>query len=765
MNALETPQETLLAEYPEANGISRRKLLLSGGALVVSFSLLGGLTRPGFGLAEAEAATVPYPVVSFRPLDSWISIGSDGTIVATTSRVDLGQGNRTALSQIIAEELYVPFEKINLIMGDTSLTADQGITAGSSTIRNAGPQLRQIAADAKQMLMNLAAIRFQVPVSLLSVTNGVIQAPTGTISYADLVAGQPLNMTLPTTGQGSSFVVTGPATPKSPLDYQLVGKDIQRSDIVGKVTGTWTYVHDVKLDGMVHARIVRPKRMGSNLISVGDPIPGTQVVRINNLLAVVADNEWDAIRGAAALKTQWTAWKGLPDTNDVARWIRTTPVASTRVQSQVKDPDPAIAAAPTRLTGEYFTPIETHGSIGPSCAVADVSNGQATVHSGTQGPHSLQGSLAQALQMPVTSIRVINYDASGCYGRNGADLSSVEAALISQSIGKPVRVQWMRADEHGWDPKGPAMLSQMSGGIDASGNVVGYRHDAFIPPEFDTTMIPAVLAGRATRLVATGSWSGPLLYNFPASIQLAKGQHAIGADANNGVGLVSSWMRSPGQYQITFAMESFTDELAAAAKMDPIAFRMRYLTDPRMVQVLKAAAVRSNWQARPSTVGLKTGDVLKGRGVAISLRDGTYNATVATVEVSTKTGKVRVKHIVAVQDSGLVINPVATRRQMSTGSMQTTSRVLNEEVTLDGQGVTSLDWVSYPILRFKDIPVIDALLLDRPQYPATGSGEGACCPVGGAIGNAVFDATGVRIRELPLRPNKVRAALKAAAQA
>jgi nicotinate dehydrogenase subunit B len=761
MSALEETTEVVLAEYPEANGISRRRLLLSGGALIVSFSLLGSLVKS----ATADAATVPYPTVSFKPLDSWISIGSDGTIVATTSRVDLGQGNRTALSQIIAEELYVPFEKIDLIMGDTSLTADQGITAASSTIRQAGPQLRQIAADAKQMLLNLAALHFQTPVSLLSVTNGVIQAPTGTISYADLVAGQPLNMTLPTTGSGSAFVVTGPATPKSPLDYSIVGTSVERSDIVGKVTGRWTYVHDVKLPGMLHARIVRPKRMGSNLITVGDPIPGTQVVRINNLLAVVADNEWDAIRGADALETTWTQWKGLPDTNDVYRWIKATAVPSPRVFSQVKNADAAIAASPVQLTGEYLTPIETHGSIGPSCAVADVSNGQATVHSGTQGPHSLQSSLAQALQMPVTSIRVINYDASGCYGRNGADPASVEAALLSQALGKPVRVQWMRADEHGWDPKGPAMVQELSGGLDASGNVTGWHHDAYIPPEFDTTMIPAVLAGRATRLVSTGSWSGPLLYNFPASLQLAKGQHALGADANNGVGLVSAWMRSPGQYQITFGMESFMDELAAKAGVDPIQFRLRYLTDPRMVQVLKAAAVRSSWETRSSTIGLKTGDVLKGRGIAISLRDGTYNATVAQVEVATATGKVSVKHLTAVQDCGLVINPRATRRQMETGSMQTTSRVLREEVQLDGQGVTSLDWASYPILRFKDIPVIDTLLLDRPGYPATGSGEGACCPVGAAIGNAVFDATGVRIRQLPLRPTRVKAALKAAAQA
>jgi nicotinate dehydrogenase subunit B len=769
MSALEETNEVLLGEIPadHGRGMSRRALLLRGGSLVVAFSFIGGLAETA--AAQADVATVAYPVVPFKALDSWLSIAADGTVTATTSRVDLGQGNRTALSQIIAEELYVPFESVNLIMGDTSLSADQGITAGSSTIRSAGPQLRQIAADARLMLLNMAAVHFSAPVALLSVTNGVIQAPTGTIAYGDLVGGKPTGYALPTTGAGSAFVVTGPAVVKSPLDYTIVGTEIPRSDIPGKVTGQWQYVHDVKLPGMVHARIVRPKTLGSTILTVGPAIPGTQVVQINSLVAVVADNEWDAIRGAQALKTTWTDWKGLPDTNDMYRWIKTTPATPpSRVQAQVGKPgaaDAAIAAAPTKLDAEYLTPVETHGSIGPSCAVADVSNGQATVHSGTQGPHSLQGSLAQALQMPLTSIRVINYDASGCYGRNGADPASVEAALISQSIGKPVRVQWMRADEHGWDPKGPAMVQDMAGGVDASGNIVGWHHEAWIPPEFDTTMIPAVLAGRASRVVSTGSWAGPLLYNFPASLQLVHPQHDIGADASNGVGLVTSWMRSPGQHQITFAMESFADELAAAANMDPIAFRLKYLTDPRAVQVLKAAAVRSAWQTRASTVGLKTGDVLKGRGIAISLRDGTYNATVAAVEVASKTGKVSVKNITAVQDCGLVINPRTTRRQMVTGSIQTTSRTLYEEVQLNGSAVTSLDWVSYPIMRFMSVPNVDVLLLDRPQYAATGSGEGACCPVAAAIGNAVFDATGVRIRQLPLRPSRVKAALQAAATA
>jgi nicotinate dehydrogenase subunit B len=511
---------------------------------------------------------------------------------------------------------------------------------------------------------------------------------------------------------------------------------------------------------MLHARVIRPASLGATLESVGPAPKGAQIVRIQDFLAVVAEDEWTAIQAAEKLKVTWSKWNSAPVTEDVWPLLRRTPTAD-RVFAQRGNVNTGLGRSVKTLQASYRMPIETHGSIGPSCAVADVHDGQALIYSGTQGPHNLLATLAPILQLPSTSIRIIQHDASGCYGRNGADPAAVDAALISQAIGKPVRVQWMRQDEHGWDPKGPATVQDLMGGLDASGNVVAWQHNASIPPEFDSTVISSVLAGRAKRAVSSGSWSGPMVYGFPNFQQLAQAQHAIGSDAANGVGLITAWLRSPGQYQISFGMESFVDELAASAGVDPIDFRLRYLTDQRMIDVLQAAARMARWESRPSPApsSKSTDQIAVGRGVGISLRDGTYNADVCEVEVNRKTGKVRVREWWLAQDSGLVINPRTTKRQMTTGVTQTTSRALLEEVTLNGSTVTSVDWHTYPILRFKDAPIVNAMLLNHPEYPATGAGEGACCPVAAAIGNAIFDATGVRIRDLPFRPKRVKAAL------
>jgi CO/xanthine dehydrogenase Mo-binding subunit len=759
MSALEQDPQPEVELAPDS-GLSRRELLVRSGALVLAFATPVYL-KPARALA-ADAA-VPFPVVPPNALSSWIAVDLQGKVTAFTGRVDLGQGNRTAYAQVVAEELDVALENVEVLMGDTALTVDQGITAASSTVRNGIPSMRQAAADARAALLALASPKLGVPASALSVENGVIKGGSGQIGYGELLQGAPL--TGPITAR-SGTAVTGPAPIKNYRDYKVVGTSAPRLDIEPKVRGTFTWIQDVKLPGMVHARVIRPAGLGSTIESVGPAPKGVQVVRIQDFLAVVADDEWTAIKAAENLKVTWSKWVGTPVTGDVWPLLRRTPV-SDRVFASKGTLSAGQAKAAKTLKATYQMPIETHGSIGPSCAVADVKPDQAVIYSGTQGPHNLLAGIAPILQMPSTSIRIIQHDASGCYGRNGADPAAVDAALISQAIGKPVRVQWMRQDEHGWDPKGPATVQDLMGGLDAQGNLVVWNHEAWIPPEFDSTVISSVLAGRAKRTVSLGSWSGPMVYNIPNFVQLSHAQHAIGSDAANGVGLITAWLRSPGQYQISFGMESFIDELAAEAAVDPVEFRLRYLTDQRMIDVLQAATRMAKWETRPSPApsAKSTDELAVGRGVGISLRDGTYNADVAEVEVNRKTGKVRVRHWWLAQDSGLVINPRTTKRQMSTGVTQTTSRALLEEVTLNGSTVTSTDWHTYPILRFKDAPSIHTMLLNHPELPATGAGEGACCPVAAAIGNAIFDATGVRIRDLPFRPKRVKAALAAAASA
>jgi nicotinate dehydrogenase subunit B len=506
--------------------------------------------------------------------------------------------------------------------------------------------------------------------------------------------------------------------------------------------------------------VIRPPGLGSQLLSYGKPSHGAQVVRLKNFLGVVAESEWDAIRAARELKVQWSNWAGLPTMDKLYSYILDTPNVQDAVVSNVGDAANALANAPRSVNASYTTPIQTHGSIGPSCAVADVKDGAATVWSGTQGPNDVRSAVSSALGFPLANVRIFTFDASGNYGRNGADMATVDAALMSQILGRPVRVQWSRQDEHGWDPKGPATVHQLQGGLDSHGNIIGWQHEAWIPAFFETTVIGSVLAGRTARLPSIHLWEDPILYNIPASRQVAHYQGDIGSAQNNGVGLISAWVRSPVQLQATFASESFFDELAAAAGADPVALRLRGLTDPRMIAVLQAVTKASKWQTRPSSSAKlrATSGIARGRGVATSLRGGTYNAAVADVEVDRKTGRIRVNHIVVAQDNGLTINPRAVKLGIEAGVVQTVSRTLYEQVTFDRSNVTSLDWHAYPIIRFKDAPTVEVILLNNPGLPATGSGEPSVNPIAPAIGNAVFDATGVRVRSLPMRPSWVRAA-------
>lgn len=749
----------------EHRTFTRDAFLKGGGALIVA-AALPGAAWPKAANGAIEAQTWPK-VVDPAALDSWLAVHADGAVTAFTGKTDLGQGNRTALAQIVAEELDVPLDRVRMIMGDTARSVDQGPTVGSLTIALAGPQLRQAAANGRQALLALAGTRLGVTADKLTVKDGLVSLigdASRQVSYGDLVAGRLLGVAVPVKGSGFGLALGG-AKPKAPSAYTIVGQSVPRTDIPPKVTGEYFYIQDVRLKGMLHGRVIRPKGLGSQLLSYGKPSHGARVVRLNNFLGVVAEREWDAIQAANDLKVKWSDWAKLPTMDKLYSYVRNTPSLQDTVVASTGDVANALAGAARLFSESYTTPIQTHGSIGPSCAIADVKDGSATVWSGTQGPNAVRSAVADALGMPQENVRVITFDASGCYGRNGSDMATVDAALMSQLTGRPVRVQWMRHDEHGWDPKGPATVHQMRGGLDGNGNIVGWDHEAWIPAFFETTVIGSVLAGRTARLPSLHLWEGPILYDIPATRQLAHYQGDIGSAENDGVGLISAWVRSPTQLQITFAMESFFDELAAAAGVDPVELRLRGMKDPRMITVLQTAARAAKWQSRPSPgPGARaTSNVARGRGVATSLRGGTYNAAVADVEVNRKTGKVRVHHIVIVQDNGMTINPRALKLGIEAGVVQTVSRTLLEEVSFDRSNVTSLDWDGYPIIRFMDVPSIDVITIDQPNLRATGSGEPSVNPIGPAIGNAVFDAVGVRLRSMPMNAKRVKAALDAAA--
>jgi nicotinate dehydrogenase subunit B len=738
---------------------SRRQFLRATGALVVTFSMAGVLPR----IAAAQGAPPP-PTGAPAPdkLDSWIKVQADGAVQVFSGHVDLGQGNRTALSQIVAEELDVPFDRIQMVMGDTALTPDEGITAGSTTIRSGGEHMRAAAAEARLTLLTMAGQKLGVPVASLTVKDGVVSAPGGaTASYGELIGNKQFNVNL-TVGQ--SFFGLGPlsgnAAPKNPADYRIVGTSVPRTDVAQKVTGQFTFIQDVRLPGMVHGRVVRPAGIRSKLEGIDgfDPaMPGVQIVQKGDFVGVVADTEWDAIKATSALKVTWSDWNGLPDMDELSSFIRGS--KSTDHPADTKgDADAAINGSATTLTATYDTPFEMHASIGPACAVADVNGDKATIWAGTQGPHALQLDLSKLLDLAPTNVHIINVEASGCYGRNGADLVAADAALMSRLTGKPVRVQWMRHDEHGWEPKGPAMAQDMAGGLDADGNITGWKHTVWTPPHYDSTYVAGELSGKPVGLPLIGAFNTPVLvYNFD-NVSLFQYDQASFADA-----IRTSWLRGPAQFQTTFAMESFLDELASAAGADPVEFRLRYLKDARLIDALQRVAAAAGWESRPSPgpAASTRGAVATGRGVAICNRDDTLVAQVAEVSVDRSSGVVSVTRFWCAHDCGLVINPKAVQAQVESNIIQATSRTLKEEVVFDNANVTSLDWRTYPILIYPEVPQIETILINRPDQPATGAGEGATCPVAAAISNAVFDATGVRLRTLPFKPEVVLAALKA----
>jgi len=751
----------------ETSTISRRELLKGTGALVVSFSLFGPAAR---ALAQAAAGGGEPEAAS---LDSWLAIAQDGTVTVFTSKVELGTGTETALAQIVAEELDVPFSRIHMEAGDTSKSVDQAVTAASRTIERAGPQLRQAAAVARRELLRLASERLNTPAEQLTVNDGVISAKGDAarkISYSDLLGDKRFNVKMETSGAGWDLKISPDVPVKNVNDYKIVGTSVKRTDLPGKFTGEFTYAQDVRVPGMLHGRVVRPAVVNSKPLSVDESsikqIPGVvKVVQEGNFLGVVAQTEWAAIQAAKALKVTWSAPStSLPATpEELYAYLKNTKSFNDQVTVNKGNAEASLSQTSKKYEATYRWPFQLHGMLAPSCAVADVRGDSVTVWSGTQGPFRTRKSLSDMLRIPEKNIRVIFREESGCYGRLSPDDAPLDAALLSRAVGKPVRVQWTRADEHGWEPKGPAQLITVRAGVDAQGTIVAWDYMERGFPWSESAGNP-LLAARQIGMKSVspgqsnGTAGGGEAYEFENQRIIAA---LIPWSQDTPTPLRTSNLRAPGDLARTFASETFLDEIAADLRVDPVQFRLGYLkNNKRVTEALVAASEAAQWKEHVSHSSPASGSKAIGRGVSVSGRDGTITAAVAEVEVDKSSGEVSVKRVTLAHDCGLIVNPDGLRNQIEGNVIQGVSRTLLEEVRFDAKGVKNLDWVSYPIITFRRVPDIRIVLLNRKEMPALGGGEPSTVPVPAAIANAVYDAIGVRMREVPITPQKVQASLR-----
>ena len=727
---------------------SRRAFLKAGGAVVVSFAFAGS------GLAQTS--TPKEKIGLYNGLDSWLAINEDGTVTVFCGKVELGTGVTTGLTQIVAEELDFPVARIRMIMGDTAIVPDQGTTTGSKTIQMGGPQLRRVAAEARAVLQELAAARLGATPDAIVIRDGVAfvsTAPEKRLALTELLAGKRFDRTL-----------TGQARQKPIAAYTVVGTEVPRVDLPAKVAGAFVYVHNIRLPGMLHGRVVRPAAIGATLVRVDEASVRDLDVRVvvrGNFVGVVAAREETAIVAARQLKVEWALPATAGEQVDIHRELRSY-ASQTQAVKANGDVDAGFLKAARVVKASYATPFQMHGSIGPSCGVADVRDGAATVWCGTQHSFGLVTAVAKVLGVPSDRVRVAWTEASGCYGHNGADDSAVDAALLSQAVGKPVRVQWMRHDEHGWGPKGPAMLIDVAAGLDAEGNIVAWDFinltstHSTRPRHQPGNTLGGMLVGHAPAYeLSNGGRNADVSYEFDAK--------RVRIRYHKSSPLRPSALRGLSAYPNTFANESFIDELAAIAKADPVAFRLRYLKDERARKVISTAAALAKWDAL-ETGKPGGGNIARGRGIAYCQyeNENAYVAVVVAIEVNRTDGRVRVTRMVAAHDCGLIVNPDGVRNQVEGCLVQGMSRALFEEVAFRRGGTDSTDWSSYPIARFSDVPdVIEVALINRLDQPSVGAGEAGTCPVAAAIGNVVFNATGMRLRQYPFTPERISQALAA----
>jgi len=797
---------------------SRREFLKGSGYLLVGVSAAAGVEAfAPFGAGGRESsvqpiqpvppAPGPYPDPDFHQLDSWIVIHADNTATFSVGKTDCGQGTGTAFRQMMADELDIAFEKTTCVMGSTDVTVDQGGSGGSDAIQVDGWPMRRTAAEARRVLLDLASARLGVPVDQLTVNDAVVsvkgtevasgdggrqggrRSQAGTeVTYGELIGGKRFNVTL--TGRDID-ATTGVAKVKPVPELHYVGQSPQRYDIPAKVDGSLKWAVDVKLPGMVHARNVKPPVAGARLVSIDESsvrnIPGfVKVVSKGNYVAVVCEREEQAIAAAKQLEVSWQkpAAVPFPASDDLFAYMRGAAPASSQRPIVRGDVDAAFAGAAKIVQADYDMPFQGHTAFSPAHATADPSNGQMTIYSNDMKSYGMRNGIAQFLDMPRDRVRVVWMEGPQGYGRTAADDAGFEAAFLAKEIGRPVRVQWMRHEETAWDTKGPAFTFTMRGALDAAGNPIAYDYNARAADfnhvgynEAETVLI-AQLIGRRKTTPSAGSAGTPSdMYDIPHRRM-----------ASSVVSLPLVWetplrtgnLRDPNGPQITFASESFIDEMAAAAKADPLAFRLKMLTAgtdddsgfrrARSIAVLKAAADKYGWDPRPSVArSAKEGEVLTGRGVAYAFRSQTVVAEIAEVEVNRRTGRVWVKRLVCAHDCGLVINPEALRRTIEGAMLHALSRALYEETKFDGEKTTGVDWITHPSLRHADTPAqIDVVLVNgdpnpqRPDLPMYGAGEASCKPMIAAVANAIYDATGVRLRRVPFRSERVLGALKSA---
>jgi CO/xanthine dehydrogenase Mo-binding subunit len=769
------------------SSVSRRDFIRTSGVLVVSFSsvnaleVLAGPTTTRLSGGQGQFGTRASHIDP-RQLDSWIAVNADNTVTAYTGKCELGQGMLTAQTQLVAEELSVSIERVHIVQCDTESTPDQGTTSGSqSTPTNFNEEnLALAAATAREALLNLAATRFGAPVDRLTADGGAIAVKDDSskrVTYGQLVGGRKFALTLSRT-----------AKRKPTSAWTVLGKPVPRVDMPALATGRFEFVHNVRVPGMLHGQAVRPPAVGATVINVDEAsvrgLAGVvKVVVRKNFVGVVTEKPWQAIQAAAALKVKWTAGSTLPSHAALHDWMRKQPSRDAFVVDS-GDIERTLINAATVLKATYLHPYQMHGSIGTSCAVADVRNEAATVWSPTQSAYPTRSGVATLTGLPVEKVRVIFTRGAGCYGINGADTVSFDAALLSQAVGKPVRIQLTRRDEMAWENYGLAYVIDQQMGLDREGTIIAWDYDAWLPS----------LGGRpgydAPGNVVTGSLVGfepagvtPRRAAPPAGT-LRNGSNAApsyiaGCIGNScgGAGTIKSErvrthtilspfftgpLRSPSRLQNTFAHECFMDEAAAAATADPLAFRLKHLRDERLIEVLKAAAKAANWEARPSPQPQRTRTgIAKGRGMSAVAYEGDngYVAMVAEVSVD-QAGRVTVTRLVVAQDCGPISNPDGMKNQIEGGALQGLSRALGEEVTWDDHKVTSVDWRTYHSLTLGfDVPTIESVLINRTGVEATGAGETAITIVAPAIGNAIFDAAGVRIRQIPFTAERIKAAL------